>query len=84
MKFRLKKGKGSVSGFTDAEGITHVPGDIVNLPASCKGETWLEPLESELKVVAAPSFVEAPAVPDAVPLEPEKPKRTRKVKSESS
>ena len=69
MKFRLRKGKGSVSGFTDAEGVTHVPGDIVDLPASCKGEKWLEVVDRK---VAAPMVPVAPKVEmpeqDAVPL----------------
>jgi len=46
----LKKGKGAVSGFRDAAGVMRLPGDIVDLPASYKGEKWLEPVESEKKV----------------------------------
>jgi hypothetical protein len=78
----LKKGKGSVQGFTDAAGVTHLPGDIVDLPASYKGEKWLECLEClepEKKVVVLPSKVEpAPEVKPEVPLEvPKKSKKTR-------
>ena len=54
MKFRLRKGKGSVSGFTDAEGVTHVPGDIVDLPASCKGEKWLEVVGGKVAAAMVP------------------------------
>jgi len=75
----LRKGKGSVSGFTDAQGIAHVPGDIVDLPASYLGEKWLEPVEKEPKAVAAPSKVEpAPESKPEVPLET--PKKSRKTK----
>jgi hypothetical protein len=73
----LKKGKGSVQGFTDASGATYVPGDVVDLPASYKGEAWLEPLEAEKKVKVAPSKVEAPAEPVAVPLEAPAPKKSK-------
>ena len=54
MKFRLRKGNGSVSGFTDAEGVTHVPGDIVDLPASCKGEKWLEVIDRKVAAAMVP------------------------------
>jgi hypothetical protein len=59
MKFMLRKGKGSVSGFTDAEGVTHVPGDVVDLPASYKGQKWLEVVN---KTVAKPMVLVAPEV----------------------
>jgi len=79
LKFKLKKGKGSVQGFTDAAGITHLPGDIVDLPASYKGEKWLEPVEKEPKPIAAPSKVEpAPEPKPEVPLE--SPKKSKKAK----
>ena len=79
LKFKLKKGKGSVQGFTDAAGITHLPGDIVDLPASYKGERWLEPVEKEPKPVAVPSKVEpAPEIKPEVPLE--SPKKSKKAK----
>jgi hypothetical protein len=79
LKFKLKKGKGSVQGFTDVAGVTHLPGDIVDLPASYKGEKWLECLEPEKKVVAAPSKVEPePITKPEVPLEvPKKSKKTK-------
>ena len=82
LKFKLKKGKGSVSGFTDAEGVTHVPGDIVDLPASYLGEKWLEPVEKE-KVVKAPTAkVEKPT--DAVPLSQKKSRAKPAEKSSES
>ena len=74
LKFKLKKGKGSVSGFTDAEGVTHVPGDVVDLPASYMGEKWLEPLEKEKPVKAPTAKIEKPA--EAVPLSTKKPKKS--------
>lgn len=68
-----------MQGFTDAAGHTYLPGDIVDLPASYKGEKWLECLEAEKKVVAAPSKVEpAPEAKPEVPLE--SPKKSKKVK----
>jgi len=63
-----------VSGFTDAEGVTHVPGDIVDLPASYIGEKWLEPLEKEKTLKAPAAKVEKPA--EAVPLSSRKPKKS--------
>jgi hypothetical protein len=68
MKFKLKKGKGSVDNFTDAQGVKHLPGDVVELPASYNGERWLEPIEEEPKPVAPPSKVEPPSEPET-PLE---------------
>ena len=66
-----------MQGFTDAAGITHLPGDIVDLPASYKGEKWLEPVEKEPKPVATPSKVEpAPETKPEVPLET--PKKSKK------
>jgi hypothetical protein len=79
LKFRLKKGKGAVSGFTDAQGVIHLPGDVVDLPASYKGEKWLEPVEPEKKVVAPPAKVEAPSAPETaeVPLPQKKSRKAR-------
>jgi hypothetical protein len=74
LKFRLKKGKGAVSGFTDAQGIIHLPGDIVDLPETYKGEAWLEPIEKEPKPVLPPAKVEAPESAAPAPLEPKKKK----------
>ncbi len=58
MKFKLKKGKGSVNRFTDDKGVQHFPGDVVDLPASYKGQAWLEPVEAEVKVKAPPAKLE--------------------------
>jgi len=41
-EFRLRRGKGSVSEFVDANGTRYKPGDIVELPECYKGEKWLE------------------------------------------
>ena len=54
MKFRLRKGKGSVSGFVDALGVTHVPGDIVDLPMNYKGQKWLEVVGGKVAVPMVP------------------------------
>jgi hypothetical protein len=59
MQFRLKKGNGSVHNFTDAKGVKHFPGDIVDLPATYRGEHWLEEIKAESKALSAsPSKVE--------------------------
>jgi hypothetical protein len=82
LKFRLKKGKGAVSGFTDSAGIPHLPGDIVDLPASYKGEKWLEQIKEEEKPVAAPSRIEpaaeASVAEPGVPFEEKKPSKKRR------
>ena len=69
--------------FTDAQGVRHFPGEIIDLPASYKGERWLELVEPEKKVVVAASKVEpAPeALPEAKPEVPlETPKKSKKTK----
>jgi len=72
LKFRLRKGKGSVSEFVDSAGNRFKPGDIVDLPPQYKGERWLE--------VVKPAPVQKPMqevkqkVQEAVPLA----KKTRK------
>ena len=80
MKFMLRKGKGSVSGFTDVEGVTHVPGEVVDLPASYKGQKWLEVVDRKVAVpmVAVAPKVETPE--SAVPLleKPQKKSPSRK------
>jgi hypothetical protein len=77
LKFRLKKGKGAVQGLTDEAGVTHLPGDIVELPAKYEGEAWLERVEPVPVVAAVPGKVE-PVEPATVPLEPPASERTRK------
>ena len=57
-KFRLKSGKGSVHQLTTADGVTHSPGDIVDLPSTYEGEVWLEPVDRPVKVVAPPAMLE--------------------------
>jgi hypothetical protein len=58
LKFRLKKGRGSVSEFTDAAGVTHVPGEIIDLPPSYADERWLERVDPEVVVAAVPGKFE--------------------------
>lgn len=58
LKFKLKKGRGAVSGFTDEFGVTFRPGDVVDLPQSYIGEAWLECLEAEPLIVAVPGKLE--------------------------
>jgi len=64
VKFRILP---KVNRFTDAKGVRHKPGDIVDLPASYLGESWLEPVEKSKKVKApAPKLEKASEKP--VPL----------------
>jgi hypothetical protein len=76
LKFKLKKGKGSVDGFRDAKGEMHLPGDVIDLPAVYEGEKWLEKIEEKRQVVVPPAKVE-PA-PEIVPPAPLSEKKQRK------
>jgi len=42
MKFRILP---KTKSFSDAHGNTYYPGDVVDLPVSYLGETWLEPVD---------------------------------------
>ena len=69
----------------DAAGVTHVPGDIVDLPGTYKGQKWLEVVEKKVAAPMVPVPVEQEVeVPvetvDLVPLA-EKPKVTPKEKA---
>lgn len=83
-KFKLKTGKGSVKSFTDSKGLVHLPGDIIDLPASYKGEKWLQQVIADEPVVAAPTKVEQassvgdPTIPEGE--EAPKPEKKRKMK----
>jgi len=75
MKFKILP---KVRSFTDAKGVEHKPGDIVDLPESYKGETWLEPVEKPKKVEVPPTKVE-PAAEEksAAPLPEKKSKKSK-------
>ncbi len=81
MKFKILP---KVHSFSDAQGVAHKPGEVVDLPATYEGETWLERVDPVPVVAAVPGKIEpvAPVEPvaeaDAVPLEIQK-KRVRKV-----
>ena len=77
LKFKLTKGKGSVNRFVDANNTSYHPGDIVDLPASFKGEKWLEPLN---KTVAKP-MVPVDEKDVEVPLSEKKTTKQKKKKS---
>jgi hypothetical protein len=67
-----------VSGFTDATGVQHLPGDIVDLPESYRGETWLKIVEEPKKnptPFAEVEEVERPGKPADVRLELKRTKR---------
>ena len=79
MQFKLKKGKGSVNRFVDADGITYKPGDIVDLSPSFRGERWLEVVN---KTVAKPMIpVSLTEESDVVPLPEKQSKKAKKKKS---
>jgi hypothetical protein len=83
LKFRMKKGKGSVSGYTDERGVTHRPGDVVDLPVSMKGEKWLEPVEPE-KPVKAPAAKVEKVMPEDADSAPKKSSSKKSVKAPES
>jgi hypothetical protein len=68
-----------VHGFTDAKGMHHLPGEIVDLPATYEGESWLERVDKHTKIELPPATVEPTLeVKPEVPLEqPKKSKKTR-------
>lgn len=79
MKFKILP---KVHGFTDAQGIPHLPGEIVDLPISYLGETWLKPVEEKPKVVVPAAKLEsAEPEPIAEPAAPLETKKKRKPKS---
>ena len=61
----LKTGVGSVATFTSSDGKIHVPGDVVDLPATYKGEAWLSPVDVLVKAVesAQPQILKTPETP---------------------
>jgi hypothetical protein len=74
MKFRILP---KVKSFSDAHGNEYYPGDVVDLPVSYLGESWLEPIDKvEFK---KPEVKTEPVVKEA-PVPFETPKTQRKVK----
>jgi hypothetical protein len=70
-----------VDGFTDTDGIRHLPGEVVELPESYKGETWLKVLEEKVEAANSPSDAELssnPEKPDDFYREKKKPRRRSK------
>jgi hypothetical protein len=68
-----------VHGFTDAQGVTHQPGEIVDLPPAYEGESWLEHIDKPAKVEVPRAKLEPAAeVKPKVPLE--QPKKSKKTK----
>ena len=49
-----------MSGFTDAEGVTHVPGEVVDLPPSYRGQHYLEVVEKKVEKPMEPVEIEVP------------------------
>ena len=76
MKFKILP---KVHGFTDAKGIHHLPGEIVDLPSSYEGESWLERVDKPSKVEVPPAKAEPIAeVKSEVPFE--QPRKLKKAK----
>ena len=61
-----------VANFTDAQGVEHYPCDIVDLPESYKGESWLEPVEKPKPVEVPPAKIEAISKAKSLPFEAKK------------
>jgi hypothetical protein len=74
MKFRILP---KVKSFNDAHGNEYYPGDVVDLPVSYLGETWLEPVD-KVDVKKPESRIEPVAEKVVVPFET--PKTQKKVK----
>jgi hypothetical protein len=58
-------------------GVQHLPGEIVDLPESYRGETWLKPVEDNAEVLSSPSGVKAVMTPEN-PVEIRLEKKTRR------
>jgi hypothetical protein len=54
-----------------------LPGEIVDLPESYRGETWLKPVEEKAKVLSPPPKAEAAIKPEH-PVEINLEKKTRR------
>ena len=74
MKFKILP---KVRSFTDAKGVVHLPGEVLDLPETYKGETWLEPVEKPKKVEAPPAKTEPAAEEKLSPLEKPKEKKSK-------
>jgi hypothetical protein len=75
MKFRILP---KVKSFSDAHGNTYYPDDVVDLPVSYLGESWLEPVD-QVEFKKPESKIELVAEKEVVaPLET--PKTQKKVK----
>ena len=75
MKFKILP---KVHRFVDPQGFEHSPGEIVDLPETYLGESWLEPVDKPGKVEAPPAKVEPAAeVKHAVPFEAKKSRKTK-------
>jgi len=75
MKFKILP---KIKSFSDAYGNTYFPGDVVDLPVSYLGETWLEPVD-KVDVKKPESRIEPVAEKEAV-VPFETPKTQKKVK----
>ena len=76
MKFRILP---KVKSFSDAHGNTYYPGDVVDLPISYLGESWLEPVD-KVDVKKPESKIEPVAEKKEAIVPFETPKTQKKVK----
>ena len=81
LKFKLKTGPGSVSGFRVGP-KRYLPGEEVDMPPSYEGAAWLERVDPKAPVVAVPGKLES-AKPESVPLEASGKKKRVQKKSTS-
>ena len=86
LKFRLRKGKGSVNRFTAADGTKYKPGDVVELPIGYRGAKWLEvvkpaPVQMPMQEVKQEEQKVILEKQDVVPLAKKEKKGQKRVKS---
>ena len=79
MKFKILP---KIHHFGDAHGHTYVPGDIVDLPPSYLGETWLEPVD-KIEDKKPEVKIESVAKESTVPLKTPKTRKNVKKKLKS-
>jgi len=74
LKFKILP---KVHSFTDGAGVTHYPGEIVDLPPSYKGETWLNEVEKKSEEKVPEMKIEPATEPVPEASEPKKSKKTK-------
>ena len=78
MKFRLRKGKGSVNRLVK-DGKVYNPGDVVDLPPSYRGQHYLEVVERKVEKPMEPVEIAVPLPAENIKSK-KKPKGSKKTK----